>query len=393
MSETRRLLVGNLGCEAEFGGRPLKLAVERTISLFATALRAFAADGDELWTPALVPEERVADVPGLARPKLLSGSLSRLRPSRVLAWCSSASVTGLCKPCGQREPALNRAVAPSSLRAASLLWEIPAAAPLAAARANHRSFALESAEALGVKLEGAALLRSVSELERHLALTATGSSPSGAWVLKAPYSTSGRDRVRSQGALVSEAVRGSVERLFKASGEVLFEPWLDRTADFGVCAVVAPGFLHVFPPHELEVDSRGSFRGIRLRSTTLSPAERSLLDSTANGVAGRLRIMGYSGPFGIDAWRHRDRDGRERFHPLGEINARMTFGLVARALEERLVDVGRIPGSSSLRLRFGKGAELERQTQVSPELIPLVSPLGPASEAVWVEICSQRPTG
>jgi hypothetical protein len=40
------------------------------------------------------------------------------------------------------------------------------------------------------------------------------------------------------------------------------------------------------------------------------------------------------GPFGIDAWRHRLPDGTLALNPLGEINARMTFGLVAWALEE-----------------------------------------------------------
>jgi 1,4-dihydroxy-2-naphthoate octaprenyltransferase len=33
----------------------------------------------------------------------------------------------------------------------------------------------------------------------------------------------------------------------------------------------------------------------------------------------------------VDAWTYRKADGTVVFHPLGEINARMTFGLVAWA--------------------------------------------------------------
>ena len=74
-----------------------------------------------------------------------------------------------------------------------------------------------------------------------------------------------------------------------------------------------------------------------------------------------LRREGYVGPFGIDAWAYGN-----SFNPLGEINARMTFGLVAWALAERL-------GIERLRLRFGSEA---------PEgAIPLLA----GTPSAWIE--------
>jgi hypothetical protein len=51
--------------------------------------------------------------------------------------------------------------------------------------------------------------------------------------------------------------------------------------------------------------------------------------ATTEAVAAALGREGYVGPFGIDAWRYRRADGALVLNPLGEINARMTFGLVA----------------------------------------------------------------
>ena len=59
-------------------------------------------------------------------------------------------------------------------------------------------------------------------------------------------------------------------------------------------------------------------------------------------MASALRSAGYVGPFGIDAWRYRRDDGAIVLNPLGEINARMTFGLVEWARAERLLDL-RLP--------------------------------------------------
>jgi len=88
-------------------------------------------------------------------------------------------------------------------------------------------------------------------------------------------------------------------------------------------------------PHRLVSDPRGGFLGIEL-----APAiERAIADplmEVARPAAEMLATRtGYRGPFSIDAFVYRDR-GALHLHPLCELNARYTFGWIARALGDRL---------------------------------------------------------
>ena len=90
--------------------------------------------------------------------------------------------------------------------------------------------------------------------------------------------------------------------------------------------------------------------------------------ATAERVGEALLATGYRGPFGIDAWRYRDSDGRLRFHPLGEINARLTFGFVGRCWQEKLVGCGKLPPGSAATLYLGRPP-----TPIPPAVIALGS--------------------
>ena len=85
---------------------------------------------------------------------------------------------------------------------------------------------------------------------------------------------------------------------------------------------------------------------------------------------------GYRGPLEIDCWEYRRAGGGIDFHPLGEINARMSFGHVAHALRDVL-------GSedSRLQLRFG-----DPRTSDAP--IPLLEPDARGRGGAWVELSS-----
>jgi hypothetical protein len=194
------------------------------------------------------------------------------------------------------------------------------------------------------------MVESLAELDRFLP-----SSPS-AWVVKAPLSASGRSRyIERKGPLLSDPKsRRTVERLFESHGPLLFEPWMERTADFGCSALLTESELKIVGFHRQMVDIKGQFVGIEL------PAE--VPEMPVDAVAEALRRAGYVGPFGIDAWSYGD-----AFNPLGEINARMTFGLVAWALAERL-------GIERLRLRFG--------AEAPAGAIPLLA----GSPSVWIEV-------
>lgn len=321
-----RSILANLLCEEELGRNRRRTPSRETLKIvsgLATLLRVFAREGDRLWTPAPVEPERVIPVPGLPIPLLESGPL---KPAdEVLAWCETPQAAALRKV--SREP-IDGPLHES-------LWHLPTASPDVVATVHHRAFHLRVAEELGCALPGARMIESMADLDQVSC---------SAWVVKAPFSASGRSRhiERNGPALSDPKARRTVERLIENHGPLLFEPWMERTADFGCSALLTPE-LRIVGFHRQTVDIKGQFAGIEL------PAEvPETMMRVVEGVAAALRKAGYVGPFGIDAWQYRTSDGIA-FNPLGEINARMTFGLVAWALAERL----RI---ERMRLRFGPEA-------------------------------------
>ncbi|MFL6293247.1 MAG: hypothetical protein ACJ759_20320 [Thermoanaerobaculia bacterium] len=333
-----RSILANLLCEDELARRTPSRETLQTVSGLATLLRVFARDGDRLWTPAPVDPERILPVAGLPIP--VSGPVGPA--DELLAWCETSQAAAL-----RKQP---RAIL-SNLPLHELLWHLPTAAPSVVAKVHHRAFHLQVAEELGCALPGARMVDSMAELDHVLP-----SVPS-AWVVKAPLSASGRSRyIERKGPLLSDPKsRRTVERLFEAHGPLLFEPWMERTADFGCSALLTESELRIVGFHRQIVDVKGQFAGIEL------PVEAPEMAGTVEGVAKALRREGYVGPFGIDAWAYKN-----GFNPLGEINARMTFGLIAWALAERL-------GIERLRLRFG--------AEPPAGAIPLLA----GSPSAWIE--------
>ena len=303
-----RRILANLLCEDELAGRRASppRSVLAMVARMAPLLRVFAREGDRLWSPA----------PG---PGLESGPLRALPPAdEVLAWCETPSA--LEHRGGPHRPAAINWDAPLH----DLLWELPTPSPDIVAAMHHRAFHLQVAESIGCALPGARMVESLAELDPALRTAPP------AWVVKAPLSASGRSRYieRNGPALTDPKSRRTVERLFDHHGPLLFEPWMDRTEDFGVSALLGPE-LRIVGIHGQKVDRKGQFEAIDL-DPMLSPQDRGRLLETSEAVAEKLRDAGYVGPFGVDAWRYQTAAGTV-LHPLGEINARMTFGLVAWA--------------------------------------------------------------
>jgi hypothetical protein len=127
--------------------------------------------------------------------------------------------------------------------------------------------------------------------------------------------------------------------MFDRLGPLVVEPWLDRVTDFGVCGTIADdGAVRVEPPHRLRTDPRGGFVGIDL-SVPEDPGLVETLTTTARAAALHLtHTTGYRGPFAIDAFTYRDPRAPTiiHLHPLCEINARLSFGWIARGLARRL---------------------------------------------------------
>jgi hypothetical protein len=263
----------NLDCEATWSGLALPAAVRGRISLYGALLVALAPDDVdvELWTPAPIDPARWFGSP-IAR--LAVG----MPPHADLSWADPA-----------------------------------------ARAANDRRLARTVAA-----LPGSKVVQSVDEIDLL-----------GPWVAKVPWTAAGRDRCRGEGRPTPEQ-RARLARLLAASGALVVEPWCDRVLDVGLCGVVERGGeLTLAAPHGLVVDARGGFGGIDLVLSALEPAERATLEVIATRAAAAIARTGYAGPFGIDAFAYRDGTGARRFHAPCEINARLSFGHVARALASR----------------------------------------------------------
>jgi hypothetical protein len=238
---------------------------------------------------------------------------------------------------------------------ADLTWADPSACD-----ANDRRTGLAIAQQLGCALPGARVITQLADLDTDL--------PAGRWVVKAVHTASGRDRAHGEGSHAPTGeLRARIANLLRTQPLVL-EPWLDRVCDAGTAA----GHTH-----GLATDARGQFAGIDTARDRLLPAERAQLLATAAAVTAALAGRGYHGPVGLDAFAYTDPAGERRFHPLCEINARHTFGAVARAVAHRL-------GPAATRLGFGPPP---------PHATLLIAPTPDDPLAAWVADSDAFPQG
>ena len=271
----------NLDCEARWAGIALPQKVQQRISLLGALVGVLAPPEHavEVWAPAAVDPTRLGGAGTWRPPTMRTGE-----PPRC-----------------------------------DLAWADPHAKSV-----NDRRLVLDLAREHGVGLPGAKVITRVEDLDLV-----------GPWVTKAPWTAAGRDRCHGEGAPSAEQ-RTRLGRLLDTFGTLVLEPWCDRIVDAGVCATVAPdGLVNAHPAHALLTDKRGGFLGIDLAAPSLEVAERDQLAMMVAAAGALLSEHGYAGPFAIDAFAYRDRDGARRFQPLSEINARFSFGWIARAFHQR----------------------------------------------------------
>jgi hypothetical protein len=284
------IVLANLDQEARWSGLGVPAAVARRISAASALLTALAPAGEavEIFAPAAVDPARLV----FARPVMRVGNPAR--------W--------------------------------DLAWADPAARHV-----NDRRFAHALAHQLDCALPGA---RAISEADELVGLP-------GEWVCKAAWTAAGRDRARGTGEQIEGELRARIANLISRAGAVVIEPWLPRVLDFGVCgAIDRAGAVVVHAPHVLSTDARGGFTGIAVREPELETTERDELTRVVAAVGSALARAGYTGPFGIDGFVYRDPAGRRALHSICEINARHTFGHVARALGVAVLGFGPPPPSA-----------------------------------------------
>ena len=308
--------------------RQLRRPVLELVSGFGTLLRAWAEpdESDFLWTPAKVDRNRLT--PLLPIPRLACGVEMRPAPAR-LAWGWADEIS---------------------------------------ARVNHRRFAFDLSRQLGISLPGSRWVTSLEETKEAVASL-------DRWVVKTPLSASGRDRLVASGPLDQPATR-RINNLLTRSDGLLVEPWMERVDDFGALLTVNDEAARVISTHRQITTDSGGFVGIDWSAQGLDAAddvEAKLLE-TATAVGKALHAEGYRGPAGIDAWTWRHTDGSVRLNSLGEINARLSFGWVARR-------IGRSLNRDRVHLRLGHDSAMASAERSEPLLLPD----GGGSGAAWLE--------
>lgn len=160
------------------------------------------------------------------------------------------------------------------------------------------------------------------------------------WVLKAPLSTSGTERIVGEGPLTMPQTRWA-ERQLSRWGELLYQPWYERVLDLSA---------HVTVGERVSVDGitrfltagTGAYRGAVVGRWTrgLEPdvaravhtidVQGAVLQA-ARAAGAWAQELGFQGELSIDAAVVRQGD-ELAVHPWLETNARRTLGRVALAL-------------------------------------------------------------
>lgn len=140
----------------------------------------------------------------------------------------------------------------------------------------------------------------------------------GSWIVHREHTFAGRGHRFIEGP-PSDAERAWIAKGL-ALGPLLVAPRLELQLE-----VALHGFVRA-QGIERGVVTVQRTGGIQWRQSVrapeaLSAGEQRALHQTFDHVAAALRKAGYSGPFGIDAFRH-----GSGFHPLSEINARYSMG-------------------------------------------------------------------
>lgn len=188
-------------------------------------------------------------------------------------------------------------------------------------RVNSRAFAA----ALGATLPGAAF---VTELAAFEATLAREPEVGDAWRVKYAFGMTGRNqRVLAPGQALGADLQ-FVERGLAQAG-VQIEPNVPIDTEYAIHGFLShAGALRLGVLVRQRCDARGAWLAterVDTRDVAMSEVAPSLLHE-AEHVASALGAAGYFGPFGIDAFTYRDRQGALHLQPRSEINARYSMG-------------------------------------------------------------------
>ncbi len=187
-------------------------------------------------------------------------------------------------------------------------------------RVNSRAFS----HSLGQTMPGAAFVTELAEARRRLDERPAGG---GAWRIKHAFGMAGRN----QRVVVPCRADGrdlAFVRAGLAQGGVQIEPDVAIVDEYALHGVLAEDGSSRFGA---VVRQRCDPRGAWLSTERIADCDSlgdvpDRIHEEAHLVAAALRVAGYFGPFGVDAFSYRDGNGELHLQPRSEINARYSMG-------------------------------------------------------------------
>jgi hypothetical protein len=170
------------------------------------------------------------------------------------------------------------------------------------------------------------------------------STPGENLVLKAPFGSSGHNQLRIRGDAIRSEEWSWIRKVLNVHQEIVVEPWRQIEAEFSVqMTILGDGRAQELGIVRNLAAPNGQYLGSavgknlwglsrEVRQYFYSVEYSALISEMAKSVAGVLSGLGYVGPFGIDTYIFRTREGNLDFNLLGEINLRHTMGRIALEL-------------------------------------------------------------
>lgn len=228
----------------------------------------------------------------------------------------------------------------------------------------------------------------VGEIEKYLILQ------NAPFVIKTPYSSSGRGLLWVKGRKLSEKEKRWIQGALAKQGTVSIECGLDKVQDLAM---------------EFYSDGKGNLRyeGLSVFGTEVGGAYCGNLLQAQNDMRDRLaqwideetllRVrqavtqalrdlygLTYEGYLGVDMLIYRDKEGGYALHPCVEVNMRYTMGMVALRLFEKYLHPKAI---GDFRITFeGKAGEAYKLHQFMKKAYPLKLKEGKIEEG-YLSLC------
>ncbi|HCO22792.1 MAG: hypothetical protein CME31_26265 [Gimesia sp.] len=324
----RRVFLGNFDFEHQLASEVYAASGGGTPALnlqLACCWISVAADGDQIYLPGSITSEFMTDLKTAGLPEV----------EWISAWPRhEEAARSEFVPWGWSEAAAKLADAQG----------FTANTPdLAAVKTvNSRSFSFACEREWGLSLPGSRRVENMEELEAAVAELPLQQAREPAWVLKANFSMSARERMLARGTGVKNPVRDWAKKRFAYQQPLFLEPWVQRSAEAGLQFEIPqqgdPEFLGIAV---LLCDDRGQYRGSRICIDAQTRETWQPAIEVGHRVALRVQQAGYFGPLGIDAMQYRDDRGELQWRPVQDVNARYTMGRLALGFT-RLLNAGQV---------------------------------------------------